>query len=110
MLASPAFAFDPTAAACGQAGSGSATCTDSNGGADPLAGSNGIFVKVTHIVALLGGITAVVMIIAGGFMYVLSGGDSNKVSSAKSMIVYSAVGLVVIALAQTIIVFVLDRI
>jgi hypothetical protein len=77
---------------------------------DPLTGTNGVIGKVTKVVALFGGAVAVIIMITGGFMYVLSGGDAGKVSRAKDTLIYAAVGLVVIALAQSIIVFVIDRV
>ena len=77
---------------------------------DPLTGPNGVIGKVTRDVALFAGVAAVIIMIIGGFMYVLSNGDSGKVSTAKDTVLYTAVGLVVIALGQTIIIFVIDRI
>jgi hypothetical protein len=76
---------------------------------DPLTGPNGLIGKVTKLIALFAGIVAVIVMIIGGFMYVLSGGDSGKVSLAKDTLVYAAVGLVVIVLGQAIIVFVINR-
>jgi len=49
------------------------------------------------------------MIIIGGFKYVTSGGDSTKISSAKSTIFYALIGLVVVALAQVIVRLVLTK-
>jgi hypothetical protein len=53
---------------------------------------------------------AVIMIIVGGLKYITSGGDSNNVSSAKSTIIYAIIGLVVVALAQFIVQFVLNKV
>ena len=55
-------------------------------------------------------VTAVMMIIVGGFRYITSGGASDSVSSAKNTIIYAIVGLVVVALAQFIVQFVLNRV
>jgi hypothetical protein len=55
------------------------------------------------------GIIAVVMIIVGGIKYITSGGDSNNISGAKNAIMYAVIGLVVVALAQIIVNFVLER-
>lgn len=55
------------------------------------------------------GIIAVVMIIIGGVKYITSGGDSGNVTSAKNTILYAVIGLVVVALAQIIVRFVLAR-
>ena len=56
------------------------------------------------------GVASVIMIIVGGFKYVTSSGDSNSVNSAKNTILYAVVGLVVIALAQVIVRFVLNKV
>lgn len=55
------------------------------------------------------GIIAVVMIIVGGIKYITSGGDAGNVTSAKNTILYAVIGLVVVALAQVIVKFVLSR-
>jgi len=55
------------------------------------------------------GILAVIMIIAGGIMYVISAGDSNKVGRAKNMLLYAVVGLVVAFLAYAIVNWVLGE-
>lgn len=55
------------------------------------------------------GIIAVVMIIVGGIKYITSGGESGNITSAKNTIMYAVIGLVVVALAQIIVNFVLER-
>ncbi len=55
------------------------------------------------------GIIAVIMIIVGGIKYVTSGGSSEKTSSAKDTILFAVVGLIVVALAQIIVKFVLNK-
>jgi hypothetical protein len=49
------------------------------------------------------------MILIGGFRYITSGGDSGNVSGAKNTILYAIVGLVIVALAQFIVRFVLSQ-
>ncbi len=55
------------------------------------------------------GVVAVIMIIFGGIRYVLSGGDSNAVSAAKNIILYSAIGVVVAMLGYALVDFVVTR-
>lgn len=64
---------------------------------------------VINLLSVAIGVTAVIMIIIGGFKYVTSGGDSSSISSAKQTILYAIIGLVIVALAQIIVVFVLTR-
>lgn len=65
---------------------------------------------VINLLSLVVGIVAVIMIIIGGLKYITSSGDSNNVSSAKNTILYAIIGLVIVALAQVIVRFVLDKV
>jgi uncharacterized membrane protein len=65
---------------------------------------------VVNTISWVVGIVAVVMIIIGGFKYVISSGDSNNINSAKNTILYALVGLAVVAMAQVIVRFVLNTI
>ncbi len=65
--------------------------------------------QVINILSLAVGVVAVIMIIVGGFRYITSGGDSGNVTGAKNTILYAVVGLVVVALAQVIVRFVVDK-
>lgn len=65
--------------------------------------------QVINILSLAVGVVAVVMIIVGGLRYITSGGDSGNVTGAKNTILYAVVGLIVVALAQVIVRFVVDR-
>lgn len=65
--------------------------------------------QIINILSLAVGVVAVVMIIVGGFRYITSGGDSGNVTGAKNTILYAVVGLVVVALAQVIVRFVVDK-
>jgi hypothetical protein len=55
------------------------------------------------------GIIAVVMIIVGGLRYITSAGNDTGVAAAKKTILYALIGLVVVALAQIIVQFVLNK-
>lgn len=71
--------------------------------------AQGIITGAVNIISLVVGIVAVIMIIVGGFKYITSSGDSGKVGSAKNTILYAIIGLVVVALAQVIVKFVLSK-
>ncbi len=89
----------------------SPTCqSQKSGGANPLTGTDGTLYKVTTIIAVLTGIAAVIVIIISGFRYITSGGDTQKIASAKGALIGAIVGLVIIVLAQTIITFVMRKI
>lgn len=63
-----------------------------------------------QIFQMIVGIIAVFMFITAGLNYVTSAGDGAKTKTAKDRILYGAIGLVVVALAQVIVSFVLNRV
>lgn len=70
---------------------------------------NGLIKLVINIFSLVVGVVAVIMIIIGGLKYITSSGDSNNITSAKNTILYAIIGLIVVALAQFIVKFVLNK-
>lgn len=86
------------------------SCTNPNDGTgDPTDNVEGTIQSIVNLISAIIGIVAVIMIIIGGLRYVTSGGDSGKVSNAKNTIVYAIVGLIVVALAQVIVKFVISE-
>jgi cytochrome bd-type quinol oxidase subunit 2 len=69
----------------------------------------GIINLVINIFSLVVGVISVIMIIIGGLKYITSGGESGNVTTAKNTILYAIIGLVVVALAQFIVRFVLNK-
>lgn len=70
---------------------------------------NRIISVILTTMSIIIGIIAVIMIMVGGFKYITAGGDSGNITSAKHTIIYALIGLVVVALAQFIVQFVLDK-
>lgn len=70
---------------------------------------NDIIATVINIFSVVVGVIAVIMIVYGGFRYITSGGDSGKVTSARNTILYAIIGLIIVALAQFIVKFVLNK-
>lgn len=86
-------------------GSQNSNCAQSSNGI-----SNGIGTlakQAVNILSLVVGVVSVIMIIYGGFKYITSGGESGKVTSAKTTLIYAILGLIVVALAQIIVQWVL---
>ena len=65
--------------------------------------------SVINIASLVVGAIAVIMVIIGGMKYVTSQGDSNGTTSAKNTVLYAVVGLIIVALAQIMVRFVVNR-
>jgi cytochrome bd-type quinol oxidase subunit 2 len=70
---------------------------------------NTLITQIINIFSVVVGIVAVIMIIYGGLKYITSGGDSGNVTGAKNTILYAIIGLVIVALAQFIVRFVLAK-
>ena len=82
------------------------SCQDAT---DTGAGSlQAVAKKVVNIFSIIVGIVAVIFVIYGGFRYITSGGDSGSVGNAKNTLIYALVGLVIVALAQLIVHYVLS--
>ena len=75
-----------------------------------LVGVNGVFTKITNTVLYAVGIISVIMLIYGGLRYVISGGDSKKVTDAKNTIMYAIIGLIISILAYAIVNFVINAV
>jgi lysylphosphatidylglycerol synthetase-like protein (DUF2156 family) len=75
--------------------------------ADATTSLNTTVRNVVNVLSLFAGAVAIIMIMIGGFRYVTSGGKQESITSAKNSIMYAIVGLVIIALAQVIVQFVL---
>lgn len=73
-----------------------------------LFGNTGIFSTVTNVMLFVVGAISVIMIVIGGLRYVLSGGDTANVTTAKNTILYAVIGVIVAMMAYAIINFVLS--
>lgn len=78
---------------CGSSGSG--------------VGINSIVGAVVNILSYVIGIAAIIIIIISGFKYITSSGDTNRISSAKTTLIYALVGLAIAVLAQVLVHFVI---
>jgi hypothetical protein len=96
-------------------------CSGSNGTTTPTsdttacdteqgAGIEDIMRTVINIFSIIVGFIAVIMIIIGGIRYITSGGDSGNISGAKNTIIYAVIGLIIVALAQVLVHFVLKNV
>ncbi len=84
-------------------------CTTGTDGQDPSTKVNDLITQIINVFSVVVGIVAVIMIIYGGFKYITSGGDSNNITGAKNTILYAIIGLIIVALAQFIVRFVLSK-
>ena len=75
-----------------------------------LIGDNGVFSRLTNTILLIVGLISVIMLVYGGLRYILSGGDSKKVTDAKNTVLYAIIGLIISLLAFAIVNFVLNSV
>jgi cytochrome bd-type quinol oxidase subunit 2 len=85
----------------------STSCQSSTG--EGVSKFNTLLTDIINVFSVIVGIVAVIMIIYAGFRYITSGGASDKVGNAKNTILYALIGLVIVALAQLIVKFVLNK-
>ena len=68
------------------------------------AASGQVLIQIgINLLFLLGTILAVVFVILSGIQWMLSGGDKQKIEAARGRLVYSIVGLLVIAFSFVIV-------
>lgn len=91
-----------------EAASGSNSTSGCTTGTNPKDSLKDLASQVVNIFSIVVGVVAVIMIIVGGFKYITSGGESSNVSGAKNTLIYAIVGLVIVAIAQFIVHYVLN--
>jgi hypothetical protein len=93
---------------------GAGNCPDSLGDAAATAcqekeGLIGMISSISNTILLVVGVIAVLMLIVGGFQYVMSAGNPEQVNKAKNTIFYAIIGIVVTLIAYVAVGFVLDQ-
>jgi ABC-type Fe3+ transport system permease subunit len=87
--------------ACEAAGD---TCPDK-----PGKTLNDTVATVINLLSIAAGIIAVIMIIVGGLRFTTSAGNPEAAKGARNTLTYAVIGLVIVALAQIIVHFVLYK-
>ena len=90
--------------------SDSTVCKDRGDSSNPLTGKDGLIIKIAHIVGVIAGAAAVIIIIISGLRYILSNGDTKQATDSRNSLLYALIGLVIIVLAESIISFVINRV
>lgn len=87
----------------------SAVCQEQGQSENPITSPGGTIENVTDVVAVIAGAAAVIMLVVGGIRYITSGGDSGKASTARNMITNALIGIVVIVLARTLVIYLVTK-
>lgn len=85
-------------------------CQEGPGTGNPIAGDQGVLTKAANIIAIITGIAAVIVIIVAGMTMTLSSGDSSKIRTSRDAIIYASIGLVVVGLARTLVVYLVNKV
>jgi ABC-type Fe3+ transport system permease subunit len=86
--------------------SGNSSCDSLKSSQSSLSSILGL---VLNLLSVIVGLVAVIMIIIGGLKYVTSSGNSERTNEAKNTILYAIIGLVIVAIAQIIVRFVIHK-
>ena len=90
----------PTSPICQQAGGIDSTS------ANPVAHTLNV---ASDIIAIVAAVAAVIIIIIAGFSLVTSNGNADATTVARNRIIYASVGLVIIAMAWSIVTLIVDK-
>jgi Type IV secretion system pilin len=102
-ISQPVFA-DASSTVCNGVGAvvGEKDCAEKNDG-----GFSSLAKMALNIFAWVIGVAAVFAIIYAGLQFMIANGDASKIAKAKNTILYAIVGLVIVALSQVIVRFVI---
>jgi hypothetical protein len=89
---------------------GSEFCEAKDNEENTLFGANGVLTRVAVFLGVVVGAVSVVVMIIAGIRFINSGGDPQKVASAKNTIIYGAIGVAVAVFAPLIVAFVVGQI
>lgn len=90
----------------------SAVCKDEKleAGENPIFGQGSVLAKVINLLTVIVGIVAVITIILAGLRYITSATNPQDVANARERVIYSLVALVIAAMAQLIVRFIIGRV
>jgi len=92
--------------ACNGVGLGANGCGSDAGNSAKI---NTLLKNVIDLLSIIIGIAAVLIIIIQGFRFIVSGGDPSAISNARNAILYAVIGLIIAALAQLIVHYVIAK-
>lgn len=101
-LLDPICQSNPTATICMEN-------TPQSTGGNRIYGPGGILTKIAHLLSVVVGIVSIFVLIIGAIRFIGATGDINKINSARDSILFAVVGLVLAALAQSVVIFILNK-
>lgn len=89
-----------------QAGDDFIDCEEDGEGGSRI---NSILVVVLNVLSFVAGVIAVIMLIIAGIRFVTSSGEAQSISSARNTVIYAIIGIIIVALSQVLVRFVIGR-
>ena len=77
--------------------------------ANPLYGPKGVLTRAIDVMSIVTAIIATIVLVIAGTRMTLSQGDTNKIASVRSTIIYAVVGLIVAAVAQLVVRLIISK-
>jgi hypothetical protein len=98
-------------ASCGGAAKNTDVCksigAQQNDGSNPVIK---VLAAAIDVISFITGALAVIFIIISALRFITAAGSSEGVASARTSLIYALVGIAVTALAQSLVLFVLDKV
>jgi hypothetical protein len=69
-----------------------------------------VFKKVSLVISFIAGVAAVIVILVAGVMFVTASGDAAKAANARKTIIGAVIGLVIIAVSEALVIFVVSKV
>jgi hypothetical protein len=89
--------------------SSSSYCQDKNNAPTSTNPIISILKSAINVVSYMAGVAAVIAILISSIKFMTANGDANNISSAKRTLVFAAVGIIVVIIAQSIVAFALKK-
>jgi len=113
LMPASALAYDPLSNAC-NASTDAKTSTTCDGtkpnGKSPISGPNGVLRRVSLVIAFIGSVAAVIVIVIAGLFFILANGDAQKAANARNAVIGAVIGLVIIVLSESLIIWIVSRV
>lgn len=84
-------------------------CNEAQVEDNPITGTEGVILLVANVLAIISGVIAVIIMIVAGITMMTSSGDAQKIKNSRNAIIYAIVGIVVVVLARSVVIFVINQ-
>lgn len=94
----------------------SAVCRDKNlrdsagNEQNPVFGPQGVLSIIINLLSVVVGIVAVIIIVLAGLRFITSGSNPQDVANARERVIYALVALIIVAMAQVFVRFIVGRV